>query len=271
MKPSLHASDSPGRFSRDERGTSMVTTAITLPLLIIVVMGIYWAMWFFTIKQTLHHGLLDAANFISDQARFWNIDPTGASNVADASGDDSIILPANYYDMEAKRVVANRLRDFMLPAPMITTNLFVTVTEPILAYNPENPQAPIEVGLSDKGLCWKDASEVQDYVGEGLFRAPENVRFLVLAKYDVPLWDVNLPWTESRFAITLHDRATGYVQCPRWSGQLEAADPNKSQWLAQEGPFMPYRLPISVSFPTVTPPGGAGETATPEPATPTPP
>ena len=42
-----------------------MTTAVTLPLFIILLAGVYYALWFLTIKQTLHHGVLDAASYIT--------------------------------------------------------------------------------------------------------------------------------------------------------------------------------------------------------------
>jgi len=248
-------------LTRDNRGTSMVTTAITLPLLIVLIIGIYYFLWFLTIKQTLHHGVLDAASYISDQARYWNIDPTGQSKVKDPTGTVDL-YPADYYEWEARRVIANRLRDFMLPASMISTSLFVTVTTPILAFSPEaSGQFPIEEGQKwqEAGLCGSG----RRYQQEGQFRHPENIRFLIMASYKVPLWRVWIPYMDP-IEITLHDRATGYVQCPRWSGQLELMNPDKSMWLAMEGPFMPYRLPVTPGFPTIT------ATVPPSMATPTP-
>jgi hypothetical protein len=234
---------------RDCRGTSMVTTAITLPLLIVLVAGIYYLLWFLTIKQTLHDGVLDAANYISDQARFWNIDPTGQSKVSDPTGTVTL-YPADYYDWEARRVIANRLRDFLLPTADITANLHVTVTEPILAFAPDaTPEAPVDVGQdwTKAGLCGSG----QAFRDKGEFRAPENIRFRIMASYTVSLWTVSIPYLDA-IHITLHDRATGYVQCPRWAGQYQLVDPDVSKWLAQEGPFMPYRNPVTPGFPTVT-------------------
>lgn len=236
------------RWARDTRGTSMVTSAVTLPLLIIVLLGFYWMMWFLTIKQTFHHGVLDAANYIQDQARYWNIDPTGQSKAGDPLGEMGV-LPGDFYEWEARRVIANRLRDFMLPAPMISSSLHVTVTEPILAFAPDSTEAPLEVGQKwqEAGLCGSGRA----YQKPGQFRAPENIRFLIRASYKVPLWSVNIPYMDP-IEITLQERATGYVQCPRWAGQYELTDPDKSQWLAQQGPFMPFRMTVTPGFPTIT-------------------
>lgn len=257
---------------RDCRGSSMVTTAVTLPLFIILLAGVYYMLWFLTIKQTLHHGVLDAASYISDQARYWNIDPTGQSGAQDPTGAVPL-YPGDYYDWEARRVIANRLRDFMLPADQITANLHVTVTEPILAFAPDaTGQVPVDEGQDwrDTGLC----ATGRQYTEKGEFRHPENIRFLILATYRVELWSVRIPYLEP-IGITLRDRATGYVQCPRWAGQQERTDPDKSRWLAQEGPFMPVRRPVTPGYPTITAtmPPTAVPTATPTEtptATPTP-
>jgi len=237
------------RLARDCRGSSMVTTAVTLPLLIVLLSGIYFMLWFLTVKQTLHHGVLDAASYISDQARYWNIDPTGQSGVADPTGAVPL-YPGDYYDWEARRVIANRLRDFLLPTSEITSNLHVTVTEPILAFAPDaTGQTPVDLGQDwrEAGLC----SSGREYTEKGQYRPPENIRFLIMATYQVELWNVRLPFTDP-IDITLHDRATGYVQCPRWNGQMERDDPDKSKWLGQEGPYMPYRMPVTPGFPTIT-------------------
>ncbi|MFN2250842.1 MAG: TadE/TadG family type IV pilus assembly protein [Anaerolineae bacterium] len=225
------------RYSEDTRGASMVTAAVTLPLLIIFMMGFYYLFLFMSIKQSLHYGVVDAAQHISDEARYWNIDPTGTSKVGPNPVTGETLYPADYYDMEAKRVIINRLRDIMLPDKVVTSHVFVTVTEPLLAYSPDSTQAPIEIGDIEQ-LCNPNNTD------RGEYRDPENIRFLVYATYHVPLWDVRLPWMTYTRQISLNDRAVGYVECPRWVGQYEQTETgisDKSFWLAREGPFMQYR------------------------------
>jgi hypothetical protein len=267
-------------WRRDTRGTSMITTAITLPLLIIVFMTIWWLFLFTAVKQSLHHGVLDAAKYLSDEGRYWNIDPTlNASNGKADPVTGETLYVADYWDLQAKRVVANRLRDIILPVPYITTSLFVTVTEPLLAFSPEATAQPIESGqielMCGNGPKFRKPGEFRDY---------RNIRFMVYATYKVPLWSVRIPYIKKPIDITLTDREIGYVQCPRWVGKTTELDPDKSLWLGREGPFLPIRnawtpppiptvtaRPSPTATPTITPipSGTVGPTETPT-DTPTP-
>jgi hypothetical protein len=214
----------------------MVTTAVTLPIFIIIVMMFYYMFLFMSIRQSLHYGVIDAAHHIEDEARYWNIDPNGESKVGAHPVTGEKLYPADYYDIEAKRVVVNRLADIMLPHSVVTSSVFVTVTEPLLAFSPDGTAAPIEVGQFER-LCGNGPK----FREPGQFRDPENIRFLVNASYKVPLWEVRMPWMTKTLEVTLLDLDIGYVQCPRWVGQSERDDPDKSYWLAREGPFMKYR------------------------------
>jgi hypothetical protein len=252
------------RWRRDTRGTSMVTTALTLPVLLVIVIGFWWLYLMISIKQSLHHGVLDAANYISDQARYWNIDPSGKSGVVTQvegiEGDQ--VLPADFYDQEARRVITNRLRDLYYYShdelTGITNTLTVTVTEPALAFAPGSDMTvTVPVGFVG-GLCDPKADE------EGEYRHPHNVRFRIYAEFEVPaFWMVRIPLMDP-IRITLRDRATGYVQCPRWTGK---GNVDKSKVYAQEGPYMVYRTTATPYRPTVTP----YPTNTPPPPTETPP
>ena len=93
------------RWRRDTRGTSMVTTAVTLPLLIVILFGIWYIFWWLMVKQALHNGVADAARQATEFGRYWNIDPTGGSDV------DGDLLPVDFYEIEARRMIENRLRD----------------------------------------------------------------------------------------------------------------------------------------------------------------
>jgi hypothetical protein len=264
------------RWRDDTRGVSMIMTAVTLPVFIIFMMGFYYVFLFMSVKQSLHHGVVDAARHISDEARFWNIDPHGNSEAGPHPVTGETLYPADFYDMEAKRVVVNRLADILLPHKLVSTSVFVTVTEPLLAFAPDAAEAPKEVGQFEQ-LCGNGPK----FRVPGEFRDPENIRVLVRATYDVPLWKVRLPWMTYTLQVTLHDRAVGYVQCPRWVGQFEHTEigiSDKSYWLAREGPFMKYReftdrtppawptgYPTVTQYPTVTRTPTPTDTATPYP------
>lgn len=252
------------RWREDTRGASMITTAVTLPILIIMFMGFYYLFLFMSVKQSLHHGVVDAARLISDEGRFWNIDPHGNAKAGPHPITGETLYPAEYYDIEAKRVVINRLRDIMLPNDVVSSHVFVTVTEPLLAFHPDQAEMPIEVGQFEQ-LCGNGPK----FRDPGQYRDPENIRFLVNASYRVPLWTIRLPWMTYTRQIMLHDRAAGYIQCPRWVGQYEQTESgisDKSLWLAKEGPFMKYReftdrtppawptgYPTVTQYPTDTP------------------
>lgn len=238
------------RWRHDTRGTSMVTTALTLPVLIVIVFGFWWLYLIITIKQTLHHGVLDAANYISDQARYWRIDETKksgtATQVEGVEGD--VVLPADFYDQEARRVITNRLRDLYYYSHDelngITNSLKISVTEPALAFAPGSDMTATVAAGYIGGLCDPKADE------EGNYRHPYNIRFRVYAEFAVPVfWVVRIPLA-APIKVTLKERATGYVQCPRWTGK---GNEDKSKVYAQEGPFMIYRTTATPYRPTVTP------------------
>ena len=239
-------------WRRDTRGTSMVTTAVTLPLLLVIVFGIWAVFMVLVVRWNLHLGVHDAARYITECARYWNLDPqSGVSGLGPAdycnSGDLDEILPADYYDREAKRMIVTRLRDLIFyPEAMITDSLTVVVTEPALAFAPGGSQTPIDVGLIHDGLC----KPREDEIGE--FRAPENIRFLIRTDFEMPLFRPVIPYVGT-IKITLHERATGYVECPRWRGQKSAIDPDKSMRIGSEAPYLGFRFRATPGYPTVTP------------------
>jgi hypothetical protein len=228
------------RWQADVRGSSMVTTAVTLPLLLIILLGIWYSFWWFTVKQALHHGVADAARQATEYGRYWNIDPTGKSGI------ESDVLPKDYYDLEARRMVENRLRDISNWSTQTMQNgLVVRVEEPVVAYE-EGAAPPIDEGYI-KSMCDPEAEEVGDY------RIPENIRLRVYAELALPFFQVKIPYM-TPITVTLTDRAIGYVQCPRWVGQREGAVNDQSEKLGSEAPYMPYRFPSAPNYPTVTAP-----------------
>ncbi len=242
----------------DERGTSLVTTALTLPVLAILFLAIYYLFIVMSQKLALHNGVTDAARYISENARYWNIDPTGRSGVA---GD---LLPADYYDQEARRIVESRLRDTILyNADTLSETLRVWVEEPLLAYAPGAAQEPVDSGDKKRVLCDPDHNL------EGEWRDMQNVRFRVYARFKLPFFVVRIPYMDE-ITVEISDRAVGYVQCPRWKGKREAGDYDKSKWLAAEGPAFVFRaLSTPAIPPTVTGTLPPTSTRTPIP-TPTP-
>ncbi len=233
------------RWRSDVRGTSMVTSALILPVIIVFLAGFYYLYLMLVQKQALHEGVMDATRYISENARYWPIDPDGRSNVP---GD---LLPAEFYDMQARRMIESRLRDTVWYSPQqISDTLTVRVQEPILAFHPDSQEEPIPDGIIEtsgiEDLCYWRANL------EGEWRPPENIRFLVYAEFKVPLWTVILPYFGS-FDITLSDRQVGYVQCPRWHGKREAENYDKSHTIGSQGPYRVFRaLSTQVPVPTVT-------------------
>ena len=233
---------------RDDHGTSMITTAITLPLLITIFLGIFWVALFMFSRWMLRQGTNEAAQYISEQSRYWNINPA-------ASGD---VFPADWYDLEAHRIIGSRLRD-ILPYSLqqISDTLTVTVTEPTIAMSIE------------KDLCVPGDRMPGDY------RPFDETGFMVQARWAVPFWSVRLPFDFKGWRRTLvfHERTVGQMQCPRWTGKGQAED--KSRIYGGKGPAigyakvpgpLPSRAPPTVTaLPTVTPPPTVTPTFTPVP------
>lgn len=250
------------RWRRDVRGSSMITTALTLPILIIFIAAAWYLFLFMAIKQSLNVAVNDAARYLSEEARYWNINPANQDAIDPFTGES--LYPVDYWDQQARRVVVNRLRSILLPNSMVTDSVFVTVTEPLIAVSPDATQMPI-----DKGLISQMCSPKKDDIGE--FRWYENTRFIVYATYKVPLWSVRVPYMDE-MSITLHDRAVGYLECPRWVGSmLSTVEPDKSRSLGREGPHLPWRATFPAqAYATVTQRPTSWPTPTPLPPTETP-
>jgi hypothetical protein len=239
------------RWRQDTRGTSMVTSAITLPLLIVILFGIWYMFWWLMVKQQLHYGVAEAAKEATELGRYWNIDPTGQSDVKGP------VLPADYYEIEARRVIETRLRDISnFSSPTLKNALIVRVEDPLLAFPPGSTQAPLPEGYIDS-LCDPKAVDPGDY------RATENIRLRIYAELRLPLLPVRIPYM-APITVTLADRAIGYVQCPRWRGKADLTGNDQSQKLGQEAPAMQYRFP-STPFPIPTVTAAPTETPTPIP------
>jgi len=262
-EPTVRSSDRPG-FRRDERGTSTVTTAITLPLFVVLLIGFFYLMILLVIKWQLHQGTQEAADHISDMARYWQV--TGTVTMHPFLGpseditDEFGVLPENFYAIEAERVILSRLRDLRFYTPnLISRTLDVTVTEPALAGTTRS-EPVIEEGYFER-ICYARADDPGEY------RAPENIRFMVRSSFKVP-WFIHVPFTNT-VMVTLRDRSIGLVQCPRWTGRPSKVEFDKSLWMARLGPHIPFRNLATAGYPTVTvtpvPP-----TSTPDPSIPTP-
>jgi Flp pilus assembly protein TadG len=251
------------RWRGDVRGSSMITTALTLPILIIFIGGVWYLFLFMAVKQSLNVAVNDAARYLGEEARYWNINPANQDSIDPFTGES--LYPVDYWDQQARRVVINRLRSILLPNDLVTDSVFVTVTEPLIAVAPDATQMPI-----DKGLISQMCSPKKDDIGE--YRWYENTRFIVYASYKVPLWQVRLPYLDHDIYVTLHDRAVGYLECPRWVGsKLTTAEPDKSRALGREGPHLPWRATFPAQpYATVTERPTAWPTPTPYPPTETP-
>jgi len=253
------------RFVDDRRGTSTVTSAVVFPLFIVIMMAFIYILTLLSIQWQLNEGTREASQHISEMARYWNIsgtqmiDPFNPSQTLTntATGDP---LPENFYELEATRLIAGRLRDLRYYSEaVLSQTLAVTVTEPPLAYGKDSPPV-IDVGFTER-MCSPKADQPDEW------REFENVRFLVRSSYRV-YWPVVIPYMNSRF-ITLQSRAIGHVQCPRWLGQVEADVADKSFQFNVEGPHLPSRYLTTPQWPTVTPPVATAEPSpTPSPTPP---
>jgi hypothetical protein len=239
------------RWRSDNRGTSMLTSAVTLPLLIIILFGIWYLFWWLTVKQSFHMAVQDAAREASEFGRYWEIDPLAA--------DPTTLLPSDYYEQRARRVILQRLKDTgNWPSRTLSNALLVRVEEPPLAVSSTATTSGtmvIQEGFIDS-LCDQGERDVgEDY------RLPENIRLRVYAQLSMPIMPVRIPWMD-QISVTLKDRAIGYVQCPRWMGQRDGAVEDQSEWLAPEYPAFPYRFPATAVYPTITPPVAPTNTPT---------
>ena len=258
------------RLREDEQGTTMVTTAVTLPLFLVLLLGFFYLLMLLGIRWQLSQGTREAAQHLSEISRYWHI--TGTQQAQDPFNPNedmtgTFAIPADMYEIEARRIIGSRLKDLRLYSEDLLDDLLViTVTEPALAGGPDSP-VPFEGDgygiIPDKpGVMCDYDMRGNETPGEGEFLHHGNVRFLVQAQFEV-YWAVQLPMTTTR-VITLRDRATGYVQCPRWTGQytLGPDGGDKAFWLAAEGPHLKFHRGIATpSWPTVTPP----PTSTPAP------
>ncbi|MCB0215479.1 MAG: pilus assembly protein [Caldilineae bacterium] len=254
------------RWRDDTRGTSMITTAITLPLLIILMLGIFYTYRMMLVKWSFDRGVRESARYLGEDAAFWERRFEGAGNLVDEAGMDLGVPPANYYDIEAKRIVLSRLRDVFtekMVYDILTHTLQVTVTEPILSELVESGQ--VNLGATDQlsvtqgadmdEICKLPRKYNQNELNENKWRAAENIRFRIYATMDMPLpWNGILPFTDN-YTVTMKfaSRAVGYVQCARWSGQRDAANTDKTWLYSREGPALRYRVMATPGFPTVTP------------------
>ncbi len=248
------------RWRDDRRGSSMLTTAITLPLLFLMVMLIFYLIMLLVIKWQLDRGTQEAARHIGEMGRYWEISGTQAMNPLSPTEtiSGSMAIPEDFYEIEARRIIISRIRDLRFYMPdYLDANLAVTVTEPPLVRGEDSP--PIfegdEYGPTDSNLV-KICNELRkegELPEKGEYLYHKNVRFLIRSSFNVPWW-VTIPFTNSWRMITLHDRALGYVQCPRWTGQREKGEYDKSIWLNVEGPDIGWRFGLATpGYPTVTP------------------
>lgn len=237
----------------DERGTSMITTVVTLPLFLVILLGIFGLFRVLAVKWVMNRGVQEAAQYLSEDGRYWELNQTVGGTV----GVSNTFLPADYYDIEARRIVISRLRDVFNDDQIynfVTDTLVVNVTEPILAEVPGATPDPdrIEIGQIDD-ICDKPRIYKAEEPGE--FRHWNNIRFRVYAELEMPLpWMPFIPFTtQITPTLKFQNRAVGYVQCPRWNGTREGMEIDKSKELAREGPGLKYRNMATPWFPTVTP------------------
>lgn len=265
------------RWREDRRGSSMLTTAVTLPLLFLLVMLIFYLIMLLVIKWQLDRGTQEAARHIGEQARYWEISGTQTTNPFSPTEEISgtMAIPEDFYEIEARRIIVSRLRDLRFYMPdYISANLRISVTEPALVGNADaSPVFEGEEYGPTNGTLVQVCNELRGERGAvdpGEYLYHKNVRFLIRSSFNVPWW-VTIPFTNSWRLITLQDRALGYVQCPRWTGTLERGEYDKARWLGVEGPDIGWRFGLSTpGWPTVTLPPEPTKAPTALPATATP-
>jgi hypothetical protein len=251
------------RWREDERGTSMVTTAVTLPLFLVIFLGFFYMLMLLVLKWQLNQGTREAAQHLSEISRYWVISGTQSTdpfNPNEVFTGGMVAIPQDMYEIEARRIIASRLKDLRpYTEEMLDEMLIVTVTEPALAGGPDAPPPFVgdDYGSTDQppGVVCGYPFRRQQETGSGEFLHHGNIRFLVQAQF-ASAWVVKMPFTTTLNNVILRDRATGYVQCPRWTGLLTLGEDggDKAFWLAAEGPHLKFRLGIATpSWPTVTP------------------
>lgn len=254
------------RWGDDDRGTSTITTVVTIPLFLVILMGIFGLFRMMSVKWVMNRGVREAAQYISEDGRYWKFQDAQFGGTA---GVTNTIKPADYFDIEAKRIILSRLRDVFNDDDIYNTyshTLKVTVTEPILAGVPGATPDPdkVDIGLFEDiaKVCQNKGTYKAENPGE--FHHWNNIRFRVYAEMDMPLpWMPFIPWTTPITpTLTFRNRAVGYIQCPRWIGTREAGVIDKSEIFAREAPALKYRNMATAWYPTVTPLPGPTSTMT---------
>lgn len=263
------------RWQTDERGTSTVTTAVTLPLLLVILFGTFHLFRVMTFKWALDRGVSEAARYLGEEASFWESRLEGGKPLSIGLDPNKIegIPPANFYDIEAKRIIFSRLMNVVNVADdfervyvydVLTRTLQVTVTEPVLSYFNDTSAVgatqPITQGATLEDLCSRPNRYTTKYQDNQEWRHWENIRFRVFATVDMPVvWVPFLPYTTTtRVKMHFSNRSVGYVECARFSGEREKAGEDgsgadKTYLYGREGPALNYRVLATPYFPTVTP------------------
>ncbi len=263
------------RWQEDERGTSTVTTAVTMPLLLVLLFGTFHLFRVMTFKWALDRGVSEAARYLGEEASFWETRLEAGNPLTVGQDPNKIegIPPANFYDIEAKRIIFSRLMNVVNVADdfqrenvydVLTRTLHVTVTEPVLSYFNDTTTVgatqPITQGASLDDLCSRPTRYNAKYQDNEEWRHWENIRFRVFATVDMPMvWVPFLPYTTTtRVKLHFSNRAVGYVECARFRGEREGAGDagagiDKTYLYGREGPALNYRVLATPYFPTVTP------------------
>jgi len=262
------------RWHEDERGSSTVTTAVTMPLLLVVLFGAFGLFRVMTFKWALDRGTREAAQYLGEEASFWEERLEGGKPLQVGVDPNLIegIPPADYYDIEAKRIIMSRLmsvvniddKEHKAVYDVLTRTLQVSVTEPVLSYFVDSTAVgatqPITQGAVLDELCIRPNRYNKKYQDNQEWRHWENIRFRVFTSLDMPVaWVPFLPYTETySVTLTFKNRAVGYVECARFAGEREkagdaGAGADKTYLYGREGPALNYRKLATPYFPTVTP------------------
>jgi len=287
LNPILHPLKGPWwselrrRWNDDERGTSTITTAVTLPLLLVVLFGTFHLFRVMTLKWALDRGVRDAAQYLGEESSFWEARLQGGKPLTVGQDPAKVegIPPADFYDIEAKRIILSRVLNVVNIVDqkpiydILTKTLHITVTEPVLSYFYDRTAVgatePITQGATLDSICSRSTrGYTQKFQDNHEWRAWENIRFRVYATLDMPMaWVPFIPYTKT-YTVTMRfkNRAVGYVECARWSGEREKAGDegsgaDKTYMYGREGPSLNFRTLATPYFPTVTP----APTETPKP------
>jgi hypothetical protein len=164
-----------GPLRMDQRGATLVTYVLVLPLLILLIFGSFAVWRIMAIRQTLFLGTYKAAWELSWQGRDLGLD----------NQEEKEKWVEIAYDIIEAEVKGNHLVD--IPPDDLPDYLDVTVTHPIELACPRDPD---------------DSRPIDD------------ILFTVEATLTLPT-PIRIPFLDPINLLTLTEQHTSYVECPR--------------------------------------------------------